>query len=238
MDAAGEISDSLTEEMLGDVAMDLEAPYRPNVSSYDATELVQTYNQARAGPSLEQDAAVPFHRPVAVHAKDRPDIHPSASTPSFASLAIFTGEEERFAFKRAVSRVHEMSSAEYLATATHSPLARELRTWEKPATATAPARAAATDKHPASTMGEKEGFAQADRLSGVLPPDEMRLRWPEGRPPTDKEVDVRPGEAGGKGTGKDGKPIISSVHAWGERDDWGPKAGRWGQGAKAHKGDR
>lgn len=234
VDAAGEIGDSLTEEMLGDVAMDLEAPYRPNVSSYDATEAVKTYNQARG----DTDAVLPFQRKGAVHAKDRPDIHPSASTPSFASLAIFTGEEERFAFKRAVSRVHEMSSAEYLATTTHSPLARELRTWEKSATVTKPAAGQPGEvkvRQPAGAMGAKEAFGEGERLSGVLAPDEMRLRWPEGRPATEKEVNVRPGKKGGK----DGKPVISSVHAWGERDDWGPKAGKWGQGAKAfEEGER
>jgi protein AFG1 len=30
-------------------------------------------------------------------------------------------------------------------------------------------------------------------------------------------------------------PIISEDHMWGVRDDWGKKAGAWGQGTKAKK---
>lgn len=32
-----------------------------------------------------------------------------------------------------------------------------------------------------------------------------------------------------------GAPKIKEVHAWGVEDAWGPKAGKWGQGAKAFK---
>lgn len=88
MDAAGEIGDSLTEEMMGDVVHDLEAPYRPNVSSYDATE---------SNPIYAQDAARVEHVRAVLKAaqeekaKERHDPHPSAATPAFQSLAIFTG---------------------------------------------------------------------------------------------------------------------------------------------------
>lgn len=184
---------------------------------------MKAYSKARA------DAPVAFSRPAPVHAKDRPNPHPSASTPSFASLAIFTGEEERFSFARAVSRVHEMSSAEYLVSATHSPLARELRTWEKAATPAPAAKAGEKSAQPAGVMGEKVGFEEGEKVSGVLPPDEIRLRWPGGLPPTEKEVEVR--------GGKDGKPVIKETHAWGVVDSWGKKAGRWGQGAKAYEGE-
>ena len=33
----------------------------------------------------------------------------------------------------------------------------------------------------------------------------------------------------------DEKPIISEKHVWGMVDGWGPKAGKWGKGAKAHE---
>lgn len=74
MDASAEIGDSLTQEMMGDLIQDLEAPYRPNVSSYGG-ENDALYNKA----------------PVEKKRPKRAAPHPSASTPSFASLAIFTG---------------------------------------------------------------------------------------------------------------------------------------------------
>jgi protein AFG1 len=29
------------------------------------------------------------------------------------------------------------------------------------------------------------------------------------------------------------RPVISESHVWGVREEWGPKAGEWGKGAKA-----
>lgn len=103
-DASAEITDSLTEEALSDVMQDLESPYRPNVSSYDSSASIFSRDEAR----VEQKRVMPKRRVTTTGA--RADPHPSASTPSFKSLSIFTGEEERFAFKRAVSRIFEVSS--------------------------------------------------------------------------------------------------------------------------------
>lgn len=93
MDASAEIGDSLTEEAMGAVIQDLETPYRPNTSSYDSTEGTSIYEQ--------DDAQVEHVRAVLKAAreereKQRADPHPSASTPSFQSLAIFTGESLAF----------------------------------------------------------------------------------------------------------------------------------------------
>lgn len=93
MDPAGEIGDSLTEEMMGDVIHDLETPYRPNVSSYDATEGSKAYAQDAA--RVEQVRAVlqaAREEKAKEQQQQRPDPHPSASIPAFQSLAIFTGE--------------------------------------------------------------------------------------------------------------------------------------------------
>lgn len=91
-DASGEVTDSLVEEMIGDVAQDLEAPYRPNISSYDESDKVKAYDrdQARA---IEKKSLTLDERRAKQAAERRPQpIHPSAATPSFQSLAIFTGE--------------------------------------------------------------------------------------------------------------------------------------------------
>lgn len=97
-----EPTDSLTEEAMSDVMLDLETPYRPNISSYDSSATI--YNRDEANSEVR---VAPKRRVTTTGA--RPDPHPSASTPSFKSLSIFTGEEERFAFKRAVSRIFEVN---------------------------------------------------------------------------------------------------------------------------------
>ncbi|GAA5964226.1 hypothetical protein JCM8115_002839 [Rhodotorula mucilaginosa] len=226
-DAAGEVTDSLVEEMLGDVQQDLDAPYRPNISSYDQSAGVQAYerDQARAVERAQQEEQVARQLRARREQEARAPIHPSAATPSFQSLAIFTGEEERFAFKRAVSRVHEMSSTEYLVTAQHSPLPSSIRTWEQTiAQSLAPSISNTAPAPSLHVMGEKSPLSSTDRLSGVLDPADLRAKWPEGMPTGDKQVDVRPGQ----------KPVLREEHVWGVRDDWGKKAGRWGQGAKAY----
>lgn len=143
---------------------------------------------------------------------------PPALTPHRA------GEDERFSFKRAVSRVHEMSSAEYLVTAVHQPLPAHVRSWETPSAAATAATTAALSpaRH---AVGEKAPLPSGrdDLLSGVLEPSDLRAKWPEGRPASEKEVDVRQ------------KPVLREEHVWGVREDWGKKAGKWGQGAKAYE---
>ncbi|KWU41050.1 hypothetical protein RHOSPDRAFT_23715 [Rhodotorula sp. JG-1b] len=226
-DAAGEVADSLVEEMLGDVQQDLDAPYRPNVSSYDQSAGVQAYerDRARAVERAEQEEQVARQLRARREQEGRAPIHPSAATPSFQSLAIFTGEEERFAFKRAVSRVHEMSSTEYLVTAQHSPLPSSIRTWEQTiAQSLAPLTPNTAPAPSLHVMGEKSPLSSTDRLSGVLDPADLRAKWPEGMPTGDKQVDVRGSQ----------KPVLREEHVWGVRDDWGKKAGRWGKGAKAY----
>lgn len=76
-------------------------------------------------------------------------------------------------------------------------------------------------------MGDKTPLSSSDLLSGVLDPADLRAKWPEGMPAGEREVDVRPPSQ---------KPVLKEEHVWGVRDDWGKKAGRWGQGAKAFEG--
>ncbi|GAA5827955.1 hypothetical protein JCM11251_005665 [Rhodosporidiobolus azoricus] len=228
VDAAGEIADSLVEEMLGDVQQDLEAPYRPNIASYDQTADVEAYDKAAEVEREEKKE----HRRKELEKRAREPIHPSAATPSFQSLAIFTGEEERFAFKRAVSRVHEMSSAEYLVTSTHSPLPSNVRTWETDSSSIFSSPSATAAQPPLHAVGDKGDLPSGleDRLSGVLDPKDLRARWPEGMPKAEKEVDVRPGRPMG-----DERPKIKEDHVWGVIESWGKKAGRWGKGARAYE---
>ncbi|ORY90273.1 AFG1-like ATPase-domain-containing protein [Leucosporidium creatinivorum] len=253
VDPAGEIGDSLTEEMMGDVIHDLETPYRPNVSSYDATEDSKAY--AKDAARVEQVRAVlkAAREEKAREEQQRKDPHPSASTPAFQSLAIFTGEEERFAFKRAVSRVHEMTSAEFLINSTHTPLDPSFRTWERPSSVTLSSAAVASTPRSAPaqhSMGPAiELTGEEAKLSGVLDPRNLRVRHPEGLPKTEKQVEVT--REGGEGRRRGIKvnvlddearkaarpPVLKNDHVWGVREDWGKKAGEWGKGASVHDED-
>lgn len=38
-----------------------------------------------------------------------------------------------------------------------------------------------------------------------------------------------------KGPSRHSPPIIKEQHVWGVADEWGGKAGKWGQGSKAHE---
>ncbi|GAA5930259.1 hypothetical protein JCM3775_004343 [Rhodotorula graminis] len=226
-DAAGEVTDSLVEEMLGDVQQDLDAPYRPNISAYDESANVAAYERDAARKIETQAVEEQLDRQLRRRREQeaRAPIHPSAATPSFQNLSIFTGEDERFSFKRAVSRVHEMSSAEYLVTAEHSPMPSHVRSWETPfASSSAVADAAAAAAPPRHAVGDKAPLGD-DRLSGVLDPADLRAKWPDGTPREGKEVDVRRE-----------RPVLREEHVWGVRE-WGKKAGRWGQGAKAYEGE-
>ncbi|KAK4050422.1 hypothetical protein OIV83_003492 [Microbotryomycetes sp. JL201] len=249
-DAAGEIGDSLTQEMLGDVIQDLDAPYRPNVSSYDVSQDTKLYEKddARVEKAVAP-SSVSYNKPR--HQKDRADPHPSASTPAFQSLSIFTGEEERFAFKRAVSRVHEMSTPEYLVSSHHTPLDPSFRTWEKKSQSEVSKRLAAKAAEPAKhAVGPKSDLSE-EKLSGVLSPSDLRHRYPEGIPSTEKQVTVdRPHEDKPKrgvkynvldmdDTRREAPPpVLKNNHVWGVREDWGKAAGPWGKGASVYEQDK
>lgn len=82
-----------------------------------------------------------------------------------------------------------------------------------------------------------------EKLSGVLPPSEMRLKYPGGMP-KHSEVDVRTPKRGEKFdiNQEDPRrtlptPKLKSDHVWGVREDWGPGAGVWGKGASAFEGE-
>lgn len=247
-DAAGEITDSLVEEMLGDVQQDLEAPYRPNISSYDATSDFRAFDKSHdsaRGEELEQRRRELKKR---LEQQMRAPVHPSAATPQFKSLAIFTGasssssrpfshllmlflfagEEERFAYQRAVSRIYEMSEPEYLVTAVHQPLPSAVRTWEKVVDVPSPS-APSPSSAPRHSIGEKSALpsGEGERLSGVLEPELLRAKWPEGTPRDGREIDVRPEP-----------PVLSSNHVWGMVENWGKRAGEWGRGASKFDGKK
>lgn len=139
-----EDSESLVQEMFSEVHQDLSQPFRPNVSSYEGNErenedstttssspvneitskrLVNNNDESVLSSTspLEDDPSKKFF----------PDTASAATAPNFTKVSAFTGEDERFAYKRAVSRLKEMTgSPRWVQDARWTPVDRESRPWE------------------------------------------------------------------------------------------------------------
>ncbi|CDO76964.1 hypothetical protein BN946_scf184281.g11 [Trametes cinnabarina] len=127
-------------------------------------------------------------------------------------LSIFSGKDEQFAFKRALSRLLEMTSESYARDEQWNPLPAASRKWEtsssfqtfphpsSPASPMSPLRAQEHISNPSADFAE-EASTHASH------PD------PSDRPPA---------------------PRLSPDHVWGVREDWGPRAREWGRGASVY----
>lgn len=106
--------DATYSETIAEVYQDQMSPFRPNVSFYDTANPTSTYDpdqDSDFGP-LEQQ-------------RKRPAI-------DFGNTGAFTGEDERFAYKRGVSRLWELCSAQWHARNGDwwRPLPVDARHWE------------------------------------------------------------------------------------------------------------
>lgn len=101
--------DATYSETIAQVYQDSISPFRPNVSYYDTTSATSKYD-----PDQDSDFGLQ-KRPV-----------------DFANTGAFTGEDERFAYKRAASRLWELCSARWHVRTGDwwQPLAMEARHWE------------------------------------------------------------------------------------------------------------
>ncbi|KAL2016375.1 hypothetical protein VTK56DRAFT_3797 [Thermocarpiscus australiensis] len=108
-DGAG---DATYSETIAEVYQDQVSPFRPNVSAYAES----SPGSSRYDPDQDSDFG-------AVQDKKKVD---------FSKTGAFTGEDERFAYKRATSRLWELCSARWHARTGDwwRPLAREARHWE------------------------------------------------------------------------------------------------------------
>ena len=120
-----------------------------------------------------------------------------------------TGKDEQFAFKRALSRLLEMTS-EYYAREEHwTPLPASARKWETSSLSSSrpPARATPHMTSMQPTTHDLSDFAEEASLHDT----HAHIHF-EDRPAA---------------------PRLSADHVWGVREDWGNRAGSWGRGAAA-----
>ncbi|PIA93850.1 Lactation elevated protein 1 B [Cercospora beticola] len=238
----GDSGDSVYSETLSEVYQDATAPFRPNVltqnPNYSEPENEPDYTHARLAGILQADAksdaledgtpisrgavggssSSPFGRSFGrTDAElERKPIDPDevrySARPNFQKTSAFTGEDERFAYKRAQSRLWEMCSARWWQRdepGWHRPTPKEVRRWEDP---------------------EIDPAAGAETFTGTT---EIRMG-------ASTEDTTRPPESFKRYDGGPFKPKleparkISWTHAWG-LGEWGKRAGAWGKGVDGLK---
>lgn len=222
--AQGPAEDAVYAETFAEAYQDATAPFRPNISSqtpeYTEPEPDYTHDRLRgmlAADSLEDD---PPNRVRRLSERERGPIDPdddmrmrglrqgNQAGPDFSQSGRFTGEDERFAYRRAQSRLWEMCGRKWWACGEadwHRPLPASVRSWEV--------------SRPAPAAVARENDARVGQSRGV---DEAQ-----------DEVMFRHGASPFR-TAREAPPKFSWTHVWGTVK-WGKKAGAWGQGVEGLK---
>ncbi|EJU03352.1 hypothetical protein DACRYDRAFT_88299 [Dacryopinax primogenitus] len=186
--------------------------FSASASGSDSPEEIHTNDELLIAESFTeglQQSAEGFRPNIASYDLDQGqfpvrDIPPSAGV-MLKPLSIFTGEEEPFAYARAVSRIHELASAAQQKEM-WTPTDREARRWETatPGTTSSSDSVLRTPRRPREDPDADFGYEAANER------------------PTRRGVKVEP-------------PRIKEQYVWGAREDWGRKAGEWGRGAGAYR---
>ncbi|KAJ4006807.1 hypothetical protein NW752_000892 [Fusarium irregulare] len=136
--------DDLISETIAEVYQDQMSPFRPNVAYYDTKSNTASYD-----PDQDSDFGIQT-KPI-----------------DFANRSAFTGEDERFAYKRAISRLWELCSAQWHARTGDwwQPLPLEARHWEGGAVTQR-----VEHQIGASRLSKEEGMGQSlevDEMAGL-----------------------------------------------------------------------
>lgn len=126
-----ENASSLEQEMISEVHQDLSQPFRPNVTSYENNEREEEApKKPKRVVNNNDESTLSSASPM----EDDPSkkfFPANAPEPNFSKVSAFTGEDERFAYKRAVSRLKEMTGSKRWVEEAHwKPLETDARPWE------------------------------------------------------------------------------------------------------------
>lgn len=220
--------DSVYAETLSEIYQDATSPFRPNVSAYGATTEAE---------SMPKHAIEPHRNTRSILADEDADFGPvygagrsagasvydhsglsgpgfsSQQGPNFQRTQSFTGQDERFAYKRAESRLWELCSQRWWEKFEQGdwwkPVSQEARAWE------------ATRSH---LVGDVEGADSLTTPGGSS-------NGSGSRSIQDKNVQevYRPGVSSPFRVLDEPPPTLSWTHVWGLMQ-WGRKAGTWGKG--------
>lgn len=131
-------------ETFSEIYQDRTAPFRPNISAYTPSASPPSYSSSTS-PSPQTLRSIladedsdfgPLHsagRSPRGPSDGAPGAGNEIGQPNFTHTGAFTGEDERFAYKRACSRLWEMCGARWWAREEEGwwqPIAKEARRWE------------------------------------------------------------------------------------------------------------
>lgn len=179
--------DAVYPETFSEVYQDQTSPFRPNISAY-MDEAGKEYSFGK-----NTDSSVSLGRPI-----------------DFGVTSSFIGEDERFAYKRASSRLWEMCGMKWHSRSEPGwwkPIPTEVRRWEQQSESNA--------KFPEHASPEKSDARMGKSYELDAPPEVYETIREDHGQPSSKTLRM--------------PPIISWTHAWGMMR-WGKKAGPWGQG--------
>lgn len=216
--------DEIYPETFSEIFQDQTSPFRPNTSSYIPSASPPSYSSTPL-PSLHS-STLPSTRSILtdedsdfgpVYGAGRRSHGPSdgapgagneigrQQSPDFARTGAFTGEDERFAYKRARSRLWEMCGRRWWAREEEGwwrPLGKEVRRWER-----------AVDGEDLDAQIPAPGVPQMEEAAATGQDELFR----HGASPFRTSVEA--------------PPKFGWEHAWG-LVRWGKKAGAWGKGVE------
>ena len=185
------------------------------------------------------------------HMSVYPPLYPTALKAHFSRLAIWTGTPKvdsvlRAGFrltaqKRAVSRLVEMTTSPGYQSEEWNPLHQSGRTWE---TKLSPSSSSSSSSSSArSYPARRPSRPIQDRPEPKGANDDLAIEAGYSRPhrltPTPTR-DMSHGHAEERmidhplhGATRHKPPMIKEQHVWGVAEEWGAKAGKWGEGSKA-----
>jgi protein AFG1 len=191
--------DAIYAETFAEMHQDATSPFRPNISSYTLAE-----------DAMEDDPPNRLRREAMPGSTEMERLERLGSRPNFADAAAFTGEDEKFAYKRAVSRLWEVCSTRWWENAQWAPLPADQRHWEK--------KSQAIVRVLTAQESERERIsAESIGLAKEINELEDEVLFRHGASPFRTDLSA--------------PPKIQPTHIWGLQE-WGKKAGAWGKGVK------
>jgi protein AFG1 len=123
-DLAARSDDAMHAETFAEMHQDATVPFRPNISSYEPN----IRQQLRPDDAMEDDPPGRARSSVLSHLSSQEQIQLVDNLLDFKHISSFVGEDEMFAYRRAVSRIWEMCSPKWWANTRWKP--GSSRHWE------------------------------------------------------------------------------------------------------------
>ena len=236
-------SDSIESEAFSEMYQDSTAPFRPNISMYDerhkdtsASPTMSLNNQQLRSVLADEDADFgPTYgngrshgASISSSAAELDELerrqHESGIRPDFTNVGALIGEDEKFAYKRARSRLWEMCGRKWWREREGNP-----EEWWTPVKRESDGRFWETFKKKVANETAGTGVEGEGTVDGR--PDGTRRRVDVSQSRGEKDEGLFRHGASPFRTMAEPPPKFGWQHAWGMMK-WGRKAGDWGKGVE------